>query len=142
MYYHNTVAAAGIIISTGSEIVLQVRAKDPSKGLLGVPGGFIEPGEGIVEGLRRECIEELDWDPGANCTFFASFPNVYPYKNILYNVCDMFFTVTVPNLKPQDFKLDKNESSAVKFIRPQDIKPQELAFDSTRKVIEAYKNLV
>ncbi|MHC6204164.1 NUDIX hydrolase [Breznakiellaceae bacterium SP9] len=137
-YYHNTAAATGIIISSGEELVFQVRAKDPSKGLLGLPGGFVDPGEGAFEGLRRECREELGWDPGPNCTLFASFPNLYPYKGIVYNVCDLFFTITVPGLKPADFTVDAKETTALRFVKPADLRLQELAFDSTRRVIAAY----
>ena len=32
-------------------------------GALGFPGGLIDPGEAIVDGLNRECIEEIGLDP-------------------------------------------------------------------------------
>jgi 8-oxo-dGTP pyrophosphatase MutT (NUDIX family) len=140
LYYHNTAAATGCVISTGEEIVLLVRAKDPAKGKLDLPGGFVDPGEGAFEGLRRECREELGWDPGPNCTLFASFPNVYPYKNITYNTCDLFFTITVPGLKPADFTLEEQEIGGVRFVRPRDIRLEDLAFDSTRRAIRAFLN--
>jgi ADP-ribose pyrophosphatase YjhB (NUDIX family) len=138
LYYHNTAAATGLVIRTGDEIVLLVRARDPAKGKLGLPGGFVDPGEGAFEGLRRECREELGWDPGSRCTLFASFPNVYPYRGITYNTCDLFFTVTVPGLTAADFTLEEREVSGLRFIKPRDIRPEDLAFDSTRRAIQAY----
>ncbi|WP_010263936.1 NUDIX domain-containing protein [Treponema primitia] len=137
-YYHNTAAATGCVISTGEEIILLVRAKDPARGKLDLPGGFVDPGEGAFEGLRRECREELGWDPGPNFTLFASFPNIYPYKNITYNTCDLFFSITVPGLNPGDFKLEEKEIGGLRLVKPGDVKPEELAFDSTRRAIKAY----
>jgi ADP-ribose pyrophosphatase YjhB (NUDIX family) len=138
LYYHNTAAATGLVISTGEEIVLLVRAKEPAKGKLDLPGGFVNPGEGAFEGLRRECREELSWDPGPHCTLFASFPNVYPYRNISYNTCDLFFTIIVPGLNAASFTLEEKEIGGVRFVKPADIILEDLAFDSTRRAIRAF----
>jgi ADP-ribose pyrophosphatase YjhB (NUDIX family) len=40
-------------------VLVAVRAREPFKGLIDVPGGFLKPGEDPVEGLRREVEEEL-----------------------------------------------------------------------------------
>ncbi|GHV88040.1 DNA mismatch repair protein MutT [Spirochaetia bacterium] len=143
VYYHNTAAATGCIISTGETIVLLVRGKDPAKGKLDLPGGFVDPAEGALDGLRRECREELGWDPetatpGAKFSLFASFPNVYPYKGIPYNTCDMFFTITAPGLTEKDLHLEADEIAGVRFIRPADVNLDDLAFDSTRRAVKAY----
>jgi ADP-ribose pyrophosphatase YjhB (NUDIX family) len=53
-----------------------VRAKEPAKGKLALPGGFVNPDEGAFEGLRRECLEEISWDPGPEAFRYASFPNI------------------------------------------------------------------
>jgi NADH pyrophosphatase NudC (nudix superfamily) len=138
VYYHNTAAAAGCIVETGDTVALLVRAKEPSLGKLDLPGGFIDPGEGVVEGLRREFREEIGWDPGSAFSFFASFPNIYPYKGIEYNTCDLFFILSAPGLQREDLRLDPGEIADVRFLRPAEIDPAELAFDSTRRVIRAY----
>jgi NADH pyrophosphatase NudC (nudix superfamily) len=137
-YYHNTAAATACIISTREELVFLIRNKDPSKNKLDLAGGFVDPGEGAIEGLRRECREELGWDPGPNLTLFASFPNIYPYKNITYNTCDLFFCVTVPGLRPEDFRPEKTEISGIRFVSPSEINFDELAFDSTRCAVNVY----
>jgi NADH pyrophosphatase NudC (nudix superfamily) len=137
-YYHNTAAATACVISTGEELVFLVRNKEPAKGKLDLAGGFVDPGEGAIEGLRRECREELGWDPGPNLTLFASFPNIYPYKSITYNTCDLFFSVTVPGLRPEDFRLEEKEISGVRFIRLSEINPDDLAFVSVRQAVDEY----
>lgn len=152
-YYHNTAAAAGCIIiapdTVGEKIVLLVRGKEPAKGKLDLPGGFIDPGEGVLEGLYRELKEELGWIPkipqGESLSgifkFFASFPNVYPYKGINYNTCDLYFSVYVRNLKPEDLCLERAEITEVQFIKPEEIEFDQLAFDSTKRAIRAYLEL-
>ena len=145
-YFHNTAAATGCIIRVGEKIVLLVRGREPAAGKLDLPGGFIDPGEGALEGLLRELREEIGWTPAIPqektpeevFTLFASFPNVYPYKNITYNTCDLFFTVSAPDLSEKDFRLEKDEIAGVRFIRPQDITPNDLAFDSTRRAVAAF----
>ena len=139
VYYHNTAAATGCIISTGELIALLVRAKEPALGKLDLPGGFVDPGEGALEGLCRECREEIGWEPDiSKVSLLASFPNKYLYKGISYNTCDLFFSVHVPGLSEKDFTLDLAESSAVRFVKPSEIKLEDLAFDSTRRAVEAY----
>ena len=145
-YYHNTAAASGCVIETDGKIVLAVRGKEPACGKLDLPGGFIDPGEGALEGLLRELREELGWEPVIPAgvspakffTLFASFPNTYPYKNILYNTCDMFFAISVPGLCENDFSPEPGEIAGLRFLAPNKINPDDLAFDSTRRAIAAY----
>jgi 8-oxo-dGTP pyrophosphatase MutT (NUDIX family) len=137
-YYHNTAAATACIVSNGEELVFLVRGKEPAKGKLDLVGGFVDPGEGALEGLRRECREELGWDPGENITLFASFPNIYPYKDITYNTCDLFFCTTVPGLGPENFHWEEKEISGIHFIKPSKLDLDDLAFDSARRAVDAY----
>ena len=149
-YYHNTAAATGCLIRvpdpSGEKLVFLVRGKEPSQGKLDLPGGFVDPGEGVLDGLYRELQEEIGWTPpvpeGANLTqvftLFASFPNVYPYRGINYNTCDMYFTVSAPGLSPQDLRLEQAEINGVRFLKPEEINYDEIAFESTRRAVRAY----
>jgi ADP-ribose pyrophosphatase YjhB (NUDIX family) len=142
LYYHNTAAATGCVISTGEEILLLVRDKEPGKGKLDLPGGFVDPGEGAFEGLRRECREELGWDPGPNLALFASFPNVYPYRDIPYNTCDFFFAATAPGLRLEDLVLEPGEIAGALFVKPSELNLDDLAFDSARRAMRAYLDFI
>jgi len=163
VYYHNTAAATGCIISipentdgkaagdisSAERIMFLIRGKEPAKGKLDLPGGFVDPGEGVFEGLYRELREEIGWTPpipdGASLadvfTLFASFSNVYPYKNFAYNTCDLYFRIRVPGLREQDLRLEQTEIAAVRFLKPEDIDYSEIAFDSTRRAVQAYLGL-
>jgi ADP-ribose pyrophosphatase YjhB (NUDIX family) len=138
VFYQNTAAATGCIIRAGEDILFLVRGKEPAKGKLDLPGGFVDPGEGAIEGLRRECREEIGFDPGSDFSFFASFPNVYPYKGFTYHTCDLFFTISVPGLSAGDLRLEAEEIGGLRFVKPGDIDLEDLAFDSTRRALRAY----
>jgi ADP-ribose pyrophosphatase YjhB (NUDIX family) len=160
-YYHNIAAASGCVITvpagdgsgqgggdrnSGGRIMFLVRGKEPARGKLDLPGGFVDLGEGALDGLIRELREEIGWTPSIpqgesaekHIKLFASFPNVYPYKNIVYNTCDLFFTCSAPGLKEQDLKLQESEIAGVRFLKISEINYDDFAFDSTRRAIRAF----
>jgi ADP-ribose pyrophosphatase YjhB (NUDIX family) len=149
-YYHNTAAATGCVISApdkdSEKILFLVRGKEPSLGKLDLPGGFIDPGEGALEGLYRELKEELSWLPqipkGESLynvfKLFASFPNVYLFKGINYNTCDLYFYVNAPELEQKDLQLERAEIIEALFLRPDEIDFDKLAFESTKRAVKTY----
>jgi ADP-ribose pyrophosphatase YjhB (NUDIX family) len=139
VYYHNTAAATGCVIAAGDALLFLIRGKEPGRGKLDLPGGFVDPGEGALEGLCRECREEIGWEPEeAAIAFLASFPNTYPYKNIDYTTCDIFFSVSAPGLRAEDLRTDPAEISGVRFIKPAELDFDAIAFDSARRAVRAF----
>jgi mutator protein MutT len=55
----------GALIFEDGKILLVERGKEPLKGYWSLPGGIVETGERLVDGIRREVAEEtgLDVDP-------------------------------------------------------------------------------
>jgi ADP-ribose pyrophosphatase YjhB (NUDIX family) len=142
-YFHNIAAATGclIFVPERKEFVFTVRGKEPGKGLLDMPGGFIDPGEGALEGLSRELREELGWTPPGEADVFrlyASFPNVYAYKGVNYNTCDLYFSVSAPGLKRENFNPDPAEIADVLFLKPLEIDLSRFAFESTKKAVKVF----
>jgi ADP-ribose pyrophosphatase YjhB (NUDIX family) len=144
-YYHNVASATAGIIETGAGLLFTIRGKDPRRGKLDLPGGFVDPGEGAIDGLRRECIEELGWDPGDlaamtrakadGCRLFGSFPNVYPYRGITYNTCDLFFIIDAPDLTKADLHPDPVEVADIRFIKRGELDFNDLAFGSVKAAL-------
>ena len=58
-WYRNSSPTVGAAIVRAGKVLVTVRAGDPLKGKIDVPGGFLRPGEAPLDGLRREIAEEL-----------------------------------------------------------------------------------
>ena len=60
IHYDNPKPTATLICPKNDSILLVKRAKEPGKGLWGLPGGFIERGETPEDGAERELLEETN----------------------------------------------------------------------------------
>jgi NAD+ diphosphatase len=137
-YFHNVATATGVILDRLGEIVLLERAHEPRKGKLGIPGGFVDPGERAEEAALRECREEIGWAP-PELTFLGSFPNSYEYKGIRYNTCDLFFYYRFPEgAELPAFALCDGEALSLRMTSPMLIRAEDIAFPSLKKALKAY----
>src|SRR5687767_3518129 len=58
-WYHNAAPTAGCVIVRGDKALITKRAREPEKGRFDIPGGFLDPDEDPVTGVKREIDEEL-----------------------------------------------------------------------------------
>jgi 8-oxo-dGTP diphosphatase len=67
----------GALIFEGGQILLVERGKEPLKGYWSIPGGIVETGEKLEEGIRREVSEEtgLEVEP---YSMFEIFERIMP----------------------------------------------------------------
>lgn len=137
-YFINAAAAVGGFIQSPKKKLLWIRrAKNPGKGMLAVPGGFVDPGENATEALTREVQEEVGLHV-AEWTFLSSAANRYEYKSIHYPTLDLFFVGTVDaswEAKPLD------EVTSVEWKNLNEVDPGEIAFDSMRDAFFLYQTL-
>lgn len=136
-YFHNVATAAGIIIEVDSGVVLLRRAREPRRGMLGLPGGFIEPGESAEAGALRECGEELGWLPDS-IEFLASYPNMYRYRGIPYATCDLYFCARASAADIGKFRPDAEEVAEIRHFPVNAIPWSEIAFASLRRALRKY----
>ena len=140
--YNNVAAAVGLIILTeNNHILFEVRAKEPRKGFLALPGGFVDKDESAEHAVIRECKEEIGLEPDST-SFICTSPNTYCYKNIEYKTCDMFFVATFSNKDfLQNMKLQKSEVTEIRFEKIEtetDIDKLPLAFDSAKIALKIF----
>ena len=67
----------GALIFENGKILLVERGQEPLKGYWSIPGGIVETGEKLVEGIRREVAEETGLNVDPYC-MFEIFERVIP----------------------------------------------------------------
>lgn len=139
--YNNVAGAVAVVIRYRDEIYLTRRNRDPKKGKLDLPGGFVDPRESAEETCKRELFEELQLEVYiSNLKYLTSLPNVYQYKEIDYNTIDLFYEYTVS--EKFQVKLDISEISEAVWIPLKELDLDEIAFDSQKKFFEDYRRKV
>ncbi len=131
-YFQNVAAAAAALLDYNGKILFVRRVREPQKGKLDLPGGFIDPNESAEDGMNRELKEELGIT-FAQMKYLGSAPNVYLYKDVTYYTCDLFFYVKIESLPTN---IDDSEIASLELIDPLKVDKNEIAFSSTRKGIE------
>jgi 8-oxo-dGTP pyrophosphatase MutT (NUDIX family) len=100
---------------------------------LGLPGGFVDPGESLEQALRREVREEVGLDL-QQVEYLASYPHSYQDGDVRVPTCDAVFVCRFDE-KPSVSACD--EVSEVRWIPAADVPLDEIAFPSLRAAIES-----
>jgi NAD+ diphosphatase len=123
------------MVDPGGGLLFLKRAKNPSKGLLGLPGGFIDAGETAEEGLVREIREEIGVEV-AELRYLASFPNLYNYQGVAYSVLDFFFVAFLEDFAKAT--AEPGEVEEIVKISPGEVDYEKIAFPSMKKAVAFY----
>ena len=134
-FYRNVAAAVAVVVRYRDEVLFAIRARDPGKGMLDLPGGFVDPKESLEEAAEREILEELRIDV-STVRYLFSEPNVYRYRDVDYNIIDAFFEVQFDE-KPMVEVGDDVAGFVWKTLDALEI--DRIALSSIRKGIEKLK---
>jgi len=130
VYYVNPSAAvAGFILNEAGELLVCRRGKEPEKGTLDLPGGFVDENETAEEAMKREIDEELQIK-ATTAQYLFSLPNTYEYGGMTIPTLDLFFTCSLENttnLKASD------DVEACFFIPLNEINPDLFGLNSIGK---------
>jgi len=127
IHYQNPRMVVGTVPEREGRILLCRRAIAPRVGLWTLPAGYLENGETMMDGARRETREEASVELQA-LTPFALFD--LPFINQIY----LMFRGP---LKSSDWSPGK-ESLEVRLFAEEDIPWAELAFAVIRETLEHY----
>jgi ADP-ribose pyrophosphatase YjhB (NUDIX family) len=138
-YHFNPAVAAGVLAEDGEGRVLLVRrAKEPGRGLLGVPGGFVDIGESAEAAVIREVAEETGAEV-VDLGYLGSWPNEYEFRGIAYPVLDLYFT---GRARDGSTAAPRHEVAEILWLRPGEVDPADLAFPTTRAALRRYGELL
>jgi ADP-ribose pyrophosphatase YjhB (NUDIX family) len=127
--------AVGVIMCDADNRVLLIRrAHEPGKGMLAMPGGFVDPDETAENALRREAREEVGLEL-REISFLISAINHYPYRGVLYPTLDLFFVARVATFESAQ-PLDAVAEIVVQPIAEVDL--DALAFESMKVAWRAF----
>lgn len=131
-YFQNAAAAVTAVIRRpDGKILFTRRERDPAKGRLDLPGGFVDPLETVESALSREVREEVGVEI-ERATFLASFPNRYDYRGVTYYSIDLVFLCSVASLESL---AARDEVTDVVFLSPAEVDMQEIGFESVRNIV-------
>jgi ADP-ribose pyrophosphatase len=134
-FFGPVTAVGAVITNPMGQVLLIERAKDPGLGMLGMPGGFVDPNEGAEVALRREIQEEVGISVG-NLNFLMTAPNSYSYQGIVLPVLDIFFSARVS--EDQEIAHDDSEVSAWMWTELTPEILDRIAFQSNRQALECF----
>lgn len=128
-YFNPSAATVALILNEKNELLVCRRAKEPAKGTLDLPGGFIDMGETGEEGVAREVLEETGLKVD-QAKYLFSLPNTYLYSGFTVHTLDFFFLCTVNDLSHFSAMDDVADSF---FLPLSEIRPEDFGLDSIRK---------
>ncbi|MBZ4652421.1 MAG: hypothetical protein JG761_1221 [Proteiniphilum sp.] len=137
-YFNSSAAVVAVIVNDKGEILVARRAKEPAKGSLDLPGGFIDLHETAEEAVIREIREESGLTV-LNPRYLFSIPNIYLYSDFEVHTVDLFFRCKVNDFN--GLRADDDVAELL-FIPPEEINPAEFGLTSIRKGIEKILQIV
>lgn len=137
LYANPSSATAAFIVNSRNELLVTRRGKEPAKGTLDLPGGFVDMDETAEEGMAREIKEETGLDVD-NMEYLFSVPNIYRYSGIDIHTLDMFFLCNVPD----DVTIKAADDAAECFWLPMsEIHSELFGLRSIRQALYQFKIL-
>ena len=132
-FYQNPRAStAAFILNPKGELLVATRGKEPAKGTLDLPGGFVDMGETVEQGMRREIKEETGLDVKEIQYLFSS-PNVYMYSGMGVHTLDMDFLVPVHGDSVAVKAAD--DAAEALWIPISEVNPAEFGLTSIRNAV-------
>ena len=134
LYVNASAAVAALIVNEKGELLLTKRAVEPQKGMLDLPGGFVDVMETAEQALCREIKEELNLEV-AELSYFMSYPNEYVFGGLSVFTLDLAYICKIKSFK----EIDANDDiSGFKFYETESIPYQEIGSISMKEIVKSF----
>lgn len=135
VYYMNPCSATcAFIVNSRNELLVVRRGKEPAKGTLDLPGGFVDNGETAEEGIVREIKEETGLDV-TECRYLFSLPNIYPFSGINVHTLDMLFECKVDESAEA---VAADDAEELMWIPVEEVDYRQFGLKSISKAVEIF----
>lgn len=134
LYINASAAVAAFIVNEEGHLLVCRRGKEPKKGTLDLPGGFVDDNESAEQALHREIQEELQAKI-TEASYMFSLPNQYEYSGLTIPTLDMFFSCTLEDtnhLQPSDDVED------CFFVAQSELNPELFGLKSIKKAVALF----
>lgn len=128
-YFNPSSSTVALILNEREELLVCRRAKEPAKGTLDLPGGFIDMYETGEEGVMREVKEETGMDV-IRAEYLFSLPNLYVYSGFTVHTLDMFFRCLVADTRHYRAM---DDAADLRFIPMEKICIEDFGLESVRR---------
>lgn len=134
-YYANPSAAtAAFIFNENGQLLVAHRAKEPAKGTLDLPGGFVDNNETAEQGIVREIKEETGLDIN-RVEYLFSLPNIYIYSGMEIHTLDMFFAA---HISGSQVPVAADDASELMWVAVDDLHTEQFGLRSIRQALYEY----
>ena len=134
-YMNASAAVAAFILNDKGELLVCKRAKEPVKGTLDLPGGFVDGDETAEEAIIREIEEELKAKV-VDTKYLFSLPNQYEYSGLIIPTLDLFFAC---KLEKNSQLVPSDDVAECFYIPIDELQPEQFGLLSIRKAITNLK---
>jgi NAD+ diphosphatase len=136
MYINPAAAVAAFVLNNRGEILVCERAKEPHRGTLDLPGGFVDELETAEQAVVRELKEELQLE-AAKPGYLFSLPNEYLYSGWTLPTLDMFYLVQTNG---DEQLVASDDVASCYYISPEKLDPAGFGLSSIRKAVSMFKS--
>lgn len=131
-------AAVALLLDAQDRVLVIRRAHEPGFGLLGLPGGVIEPEETGEMAAARETREEVGIDlPASAFTYFCALNNRYLFQGYTWPTLDLVYAARVPDFS--NVVMQASEVSEFKICPLDEVPLHEFAFDTNAEAVRRWR---
>ena len=137
LFMNASASTVAVITNRHGEVLVVRRAKEPARGTLDLPGGFVDALETAEEGVRREVMEETGLHV-VEAHYLFSVPNVYEYSGLAIPTEDLFFRCTVDDT---DVPHPADDAAECMWLSTDDIHPEDFGLRSISQGVSRLKEM-